>query len=672
MFFADRDQVSLPSRRVQDIGESPSAITVITREDIETSGASTLPDLLRMVPGMEVVTTSPYGLSLNSRGFWTEEGFYYLVLLDGREVNNSTDGHAVWAALPVSLHDVQRVEIIRGPGSSLYGANALAGVIQITTRPIPDRARADVHATLGELGFSTLEATAAFRVGPLGLSLDGGVNLAGHFDDPTTRGKRGWKLRPVLELPLDSWLKLRLEGDFSGTEGTYSMGGPGGVEQELGFRTVRLSAETSSVKAQLYWTLTRYDRVAMLTPLLYAGFDLGRMHPFEIDIYTLHGSVQWSLPELVPWWLTIVGLDARGNWYDSPSLVDGETYADPDSPRYLETGLSFTNWWLGPYLHTELRPLSWLTLTGSLRFDYSSTSENALSPQLATVFRLNKDHTLRLGVSQAFRKPTFLERHGHLAIDLSPGAPFTQAQRTQLHESAARLFGNPGVRNEKLTSLELGYRGGFFDSRLELCLDLFYNCFTDLIKVVGRFPSLAPGIPDIAGIENHFWNSEDPAEILGSELSLRYNWGANVMVMLSWTWRTLDENRDVPVLAMPAHLLTLGGEFKLDSGLRGSLFVFSRAAFWNRGVEDSQGILSGSDTVYTEENLLVLGRLGWLFHLSDRAALEVGGKIYLPVAPFSDPAFRYRDLGGGFRQGGESYGGEALSRMISAYLEGRF
>jgi outer membrane cobalamin receptor len=138
-FLEESGVVESAARHKQEIGMSPSAITVITREDIEASGANTVADLLRMVPGMDVAVASPFVTAITSRLYWTYENNHYLVLVDGREANIELFGQSAWEMQPIELEDIQRIEVIRGPGSSLYGANAFAGVVSITTRAVPEK-----------------------------------------------------------------------------------------------------------------------------------------------------------------------------------------------------------------------------------------------------------------------------------------------------------------------------------------------------------------------------------------------------------------------------------------------------------------------------------------------------------------------------------------------------
>ena len=164
------NKVYTASKHEQDIGESPSAITVITREDIEASGASTIPDLLRLVPGMDVVLCSPFYTSITARLQWNFENNLFLILVDGREANLELIGWAPWEIQPISLEEVERIEVIRGPASSLYGANAFAGVVSITTRPVSEKPSGWVRLSGGEIASTSVSSGASARIGGSGLA----------------------------------------------------------------------------------------------------------------------------------------------------------------------------------------------------------------------------------------------------------------------------------------------------------------------------------------------------------------------------------------------------------------------------------------------------------------------------------------------------------------------
>jgi len=141
MFFAPEETVTSAARHEQDIGMSPSAITVLTREDIRTSGAINLVDLFRMVPGLDVIVNSPAFTSVSGRLNWTQENNHCLVLIDGREANFELLGATVFEVLSITIEDIDRIEVIRGPGSALYGANALSGATASWAEASPQPAR---------------------------------------------------------------------------------------------------------------------------------------------------------------------------------------------------------------------------------------------------------------------------------------------------------------------------------------------------------------------------------------------------------------------------------------------------------------------------------------------------------------------------------------------------
>ena len=143
------ETVVTASRREQSTLEAPNATTVITAEEIRLSGATTLPDLLRRVPGAEVMALGVGSHNSSFRGFNQRIANKVLVLLDGRTEYQDFLGLTLWQGIPVGLDEIERIEVIRGPGSALYGANAMLGVVNIITRSPGTGPRAQLSATAG-------------------------------------------------------------------------------------------------------------------------------------------------------------------------------------------------------------------------------------------------------------------------------------------------------------------------------------------------------------------------------------------------------------------------------------------------------------------------------------------------------------------------------------------
>jgi iron complex outermembrane receptor protein len=127
-------KVTSVSKKEQSLSRTASAISVITSEDIRRSGATNIPDLLRMVPGVDVAQIDANTWAISVRGLNGRFSNEVLVMLDGRNVYTPTFGGAFWDVLDLPLEDIERIEVIRGPGATIWGANAVNGVINIITR----------------------------------------------------------------------------------------------------------------------------------------------------------------------------------------------------------------------------------------------------------------------------------------------------------------------------------------------------------------------------------------------------------------------------------------------------------------------------------------------------------------------------------------------------------
>src|SRR5689334_18089934 len=118
-------RITTIGRKQQELRHIPAAVYVITQEEIRRSGATSIPDLLRLVPGADVAQIDNNTWALSIRGFSSMSNNKLLVLIDGRSVYYPTYSNIFWNAQDVVLEDVQRVEVIRGPGASLWGSNAV-------------------------------------------------------------------------------------------------------------------------------------------------------------------------------------------------------------------------------------------------------------------------------------------------------------------------------------------------------------------------------------------------------------------------------------------------------------------------------------------------------------------------------------------------------------------
>lgn len=145
-------EITSASRKEQRAADVAAAVFVITSEDIRRSGATTVPDLLRLAPGINVAQINSNKWAVSVRGF---NGLYankLLVLVDGRSVYNRMFSGVLWDAEDLLLDDIDRIEVIRGPGAAIWGANAVNGVINIVTKATADTQGALVRVEAGRAG----------------------------------------------------------------------------------------------------------------------------------------------------------------------------------------------------------------------------------------------------------------------------------------------------------------------------------------------------------------------------------------------------------------------------------------------------------------------------------------------------------------------------------------
>jgi iron complex outermembrane receptor protein len=144
-------QVTSVSKKETSLEQSPAAITVITAEDIRRLGITTIPDALRLVPGMDVAQINGHEWAVSARGFNNQFANKLLVLVDGRAVYTPTFGGVFWDVQDIPLEDLDRIEVIRGPGATLWGANAVNGVVNIITKSAKDTQGVLVSVTGGTI-----------------------------------------------------------------------------------------------------------------------------------------------------------------------------------------------------------------------------------------------------------------------------------------------------------------------------------------------------------------------------------------------------------------------------------------------------------------------------------------------------------------------------------------
>ena len=143
-------EITSVSKRSQSLSTAPAAVFVISQQDMRRSGAQTIPDALRMVPGMNVAQIDGNKWAVTARGFNGRYAAKLLVLIDGRSIYTPLFSGVWWDVQDISLDSIERIEVIRGPGATLWGANAVNGIINIITK-----SAAETHGGLASVGVGT-------------------------------------------------------------------------------------------------------------------------------------------------------------------------------------------------------------------------------------------------------------------------------------------------------------------------------------------------------------------------------------------------------------------------------------------------------------------------------------------------------------------------------------
>jgi iron complex outermembrane receptor protein len=192
-----KTDVQTASRKSQRLQEVAAAAFIISREDIERSGATSIPEALRMAPGLQVARLANNRWAVSVRGFNGRSANKLLVLMDGRSIYSPLFSGVFWESIYTLMEDIDRIEVIRGPGAALWGANAVNGVINIITRNARDTRGTLAVAGAGteERGFIGVRHGVALDGGDLrfwakGMKRDGAVDLAGNSANDDWSGTR--------------------------------------------------------------------------------------------------------------------------------------------------------------------------------------------------------------------------------------------------------------------------------------------------------------------------------------------------------------------------------------------------------------------------------------------------------------------------------------------------
>lgn len=518
------------SRRAQALRTAPASITVIDRKDIEARPATSALELLRGVEGVSSVGANPNDEDIAVRGM---PGDYTLLLVDGKRqstretMNRGTGG--VQAHLLPPLAAIERIEIVRGPMSSLYGADAIGGLVNIITRKLPSRwmGAASAHATLqshAELGDA--RGAEFWLGGPiadavLGLQLSGRTGRREEDDvyiaPNATSGANGRR---------DERLDLKLTARLAaGQELSLDLG-----REDFDYRTTPgLSIADAATAATVlktqhrrdHWGLSHDGRWSWGRSVLALYGETGTQTQWSrsgastiepaVRNTTLDGRIEW------PWagganTLTI-GAQATRQALSGVSKQDAVPTGLPANPDAIERDA----WAL--FGESDF-VLGALTVTAGARLDHDETYGGQVSPRLYGVYTLDRAWTLRGGVGTGFKAPSLRQSAAGYCMTTGGAAGATPGT----------LCGSPDLQPETATSAELGLAWGAHGHSVETTV--FAN------RVSNRVTSYDTGLPDprVAGRNRYVYDNIARVDIRGIELAAALAVTRQLRLAANYTW----------------------------------------------------------------------------------------------------------------------------------------
>jgi iron complex outermembrane recepter protein len=533
------------SKKNETLADAPAAIYVVTSEDIVRSGVTNIPDALRMVPGMVVASSDSNSWAISIRGFNSTLANKLLVLIDGRTIYNPVFGGVLWEAHELLLADIARIEVIRGPGGTLWGANAVNGVINIITKHSRETQGNLVSALYG----NEEQGTLSMRKG-------GTLGDDSFYRVYSKAFKRDSSYHSIRDDNQDQWDGIR-----------------GGFRADWGDKfTFQGDAYRNETKQRTndYFLIPPYSRVEDVT-VVYDGVNLlGRWTDKYDD------GAQLTFQSYLDW----ARRNEPFNFIDDRTIYDADLQYNfaPWSAHEFVTGAGFrylrdnktgnNNVAFSPKRRQDnlynafvqdkitLAPERWYLTLGA-KFEHNDFSGSEVQPNIRLQWHPSENQILWGAISRAVRTPTPLE------------SDLTRTLATVPNVRAA-FVPNDNFKSEELTAYELGYRNQL-SSAISIDLSAFYNDYDHLATYGIQAPVLVVNNVDPPHFLLPFMFANDMKGTSdGVEATLNWIVNQNLKTALNYSFLHMSLTAVDPAQE--------GGE-KLYPTHQGGIKVF-----WNMGV----------------------------------------------------------------------------------------
>ncbi len=508
--FFEMPIVLSANRLEQPVSNAAVSISIIDRETIIASGARTIPEVLRLVPGMQV------GYSGNERG---DEPQYVVtyhghsdqysrqmqVLIDGRSIYEPFFGGINWKSIPVNINDIERIEVSRGPNLATYGSNSFQAAINIITRTAAEDQGSFIQTNIGNNDIADLTYRYGGNNGKLDYRItattlnDAGLDSANEFDYPDDTQSNNIDYR--LDYQLDNKNTLSYQGGY------------GRNHQQTDEHHDFIFPNARTVENTHFFQFIKWENVIDQenTLLLQYYYNLSDKNSF-----TKSDTIDITNPLPPPATLDPITLEIDGDIKSERHNLELTHFTYPNESLKLVWGLSAqTDLVKAPFYlgkddtvkHSQFRGFAniewYINQNNIVNFGALAEKNNftatELSPRLAFIHTINKQHSIRLGISQAIRTPFILEAEadtsyeGKVTINNSyPGGLFPETLFNQ--HWLGGIPGNSDLQNQKIISREIAYFGNFLNSALLFNARLFHDDICDFIDTQDE--SVRPLVPE--------------------------------------------------------------------------------------------------------------------------------------------------------------------------------
>ncbi|MEN8178677.1 MAG: TonB-dependent receptor [Pseudomonadota bacterium] len=643
-FFEDLPVVLSATRLSQPVSDIPAAMTIIDREMIEASGVMSIPDLLRIVPGMTVGFYSGSRATVSYHGMADQYARDMQVLIDGRSIYDPGYGGVSWPDMPIELDEISRIEVVRGPNAAAYGSNSYAGVINIITEHPADQLGTTIKTILGEgerrklYGrYADIDDDVAYRISANYQEQDGFDSIP---DDERTR----WFSFHGDYTPDD---QNNFHAMLGASEGTYEEGfneiaqTVRELDNTYNYQQLRWEHQASPsnrIELQFYHNFLEIEdnfQSSALSDLIknwegWETLNLEPFYPFPVPVDdrpdALAQYLSFDEETGLPVYWDYASLLSALNMTDSPlaaswlgfkshryDLEMQQTLTPMDSLR-LVWGLGFRQdsvegLWIFHQDETITRDQSrifgnieWrmtpdlVTNIGGMLEKFEK-KDPLFSPRLALNYHLNEHNTLRASASRAYRMPTLYEDYVNLVVFLDG----------PLNDLNTRRIATENLEPQKIDSYELGYFGNFPDYDLTLDLRFFYEKLENIIDEYRNLDLSNPdrGLTDPTALavldrlndaihEGAFtYSNEAEARIRGVEVNIHYKPTPADLLFLGYSYLDTDgthlaeikdgEKRFNDVISenVPDHTFSILGSHRFDNGFQiSSAYYFMDDMNW--------------------------------------------------------------------------------------------